>query len=275
MKKIIATTDFSLVANNAVHYAADMAIAINAGLLLLHVVQTPIGYSDLPIALSLEDMMRTAENDMLNLKQETMERTKGKINIETEVGMGVFFDELQNVCERIKPYAVVMGSQGKSAAEHLFFGAHAVHAVKHLKWPVITVPPDGSFSAVKKIALASDLTSVIETTPFEEIKMLLHDFNAELHILNTGKKEVFDADIIFESGMIQEMTMALNPKFHFINNEDTDEGIMNFVEKNDIDLLIVLPKRRNIIDSLFHKSHTKKLVLHSHIPVMVMHQVNS
>ncbi len=272
MKTILVTTDFSPAANNAVNYAADMALSINAGLLLLNVVQSPVGYSDLPIVINLEDMMRSAERDIQHLKEELKLRTKDKINIDAEVGLGAFFSELKNVCERVKPYAVVMGSQGKTAAEHLLFGAHAVHTVKHLTWPVITVPPGGTFSAVKKIGLASDLTKVVETTPVDEIKMLVNDFNAELHILNTGKSEVFDADVVFESGLMQEMTMALKPKFHFINNDDTDAGIIDFVDKNNIDLLIVLPRRHNLIESLFHKSHTKKLVLHSHVPVMALHQ---
>jgi nucleotide-binding universal stress UspA family protein len=272
MKTIVVTTDFSAAANNAVNYAADMALSINAQLLLLNVVQTPIGYSDLPIVVSLEDMMRSSEKDMQDLKAEVKLRTKDKIIIETEVGMGGFFEELKHVCERVRPYAVVMGSQGKTAAEHLMFGAHAVHTVKHLTWPVITVPPEATFTAVKKIGLASDLTEVVETTPIEEIKMLVHDFNAELHILNTGKTAVFDSDIVFESGLMQEMTMTLKPKFHFINNENTDEGIMDFADKNKIDLLIVLPRRHNLLGSIFHKSHTKQLVLHSHVPVMSIHQ---
>lgn len=272
MKTILVATDFSPAANNAVNYAADMAVSIKAQLLLLNVVQTPVGYSDLPIVVSLEDMMRSSEKDILDLKEEVKRRVNDKIVIDTEVGMGGFFDELKMVCDRIKPYAVVMGSQGKTAAEHLMFGAHAVHAVKHLTWPVITVPPGIHFKAVKKIGLATDLTKVVESTPIEEIKILVHDFNAELHILNTGNKEVFDADIVYESGMMQEMTMSLNPRFHFINNENTDEGIMDFAEKNQIDLLVVLPKRHHFLGSIFHKSHSRQLVLHSHVPVMALHQ---
>jgi nucleotide-binding universal stress UspA family protein len=272
MKKLIVTTDFSQSAGNAVNYAVDMALSINAELLLLHIIQTPITFSDLPLVMGLEDMMRSSETDMQHLREELVLRTAGKINIEAEVGMGGFFEELKTVCERVKPYAVIMGSQGKTAAEHLMFGSHAVNTVKHLAWPVITVPPNAAFTAVKKIGLASDLTAVIETTPFEEIQMLVHDFNAELHILNTGKKQVFDADVVFESGLMQEMTMALKPTFHFIGSENTDEGIMDFAEKNQIDLLVVLPHRHNLLEGIFHKSHTKQLVLHSHVPVMSIHQ---
>lgn len=272
MKKIILATDFSPAALNAAEYATDMALSIKADILLLHVFQVPISYSDLPVVMNLEDMLRSTEKDISDLKDQLKQKVNGKINIGTEVRMGSFFGELKTVCENIKPYAVVMGSQGTTAADHLLFGSHAVHAMKHLMWPIITVPPDAAFSAVKKIGLASDLNEVVESTPIDEIRMLVNDFHAELHILNTGKREIFDADIVFESGMMQEMLGNLNPKYHFISKENVDEGIMDFTEKNHIDLLVVLPKRHGLMDKLTHKSHTKQLVLHSHVPVMALHQ---
>lgn len=271
MKTILVTTDFSADATNALNYATEMAISLQASLLLLHVVQTPISYSDLPIAMNLEDMMRSAEKDLNDIRMHLQNKTGPKLPVEAEVGMGSFFSELKNVCERVKPYAVVMGCQGKTAAEHLMFGSHAVFATTHLNWPIITVPATATFSAVKKIGFATDLNNVVETTPMDEIKKLVTDFKAELHILNTGKKNVFDGDIVFESGMMQEMMMELKPTFHFITSGDTDTGILDFIDKNDIDLLIVLPKRHNLLERLMHKSHTRQFVLHSHIPVMALH----
>ena len=185
--------------------------------------------------------------------------------------MGVFFNELKTVCERIKPYTVVMGSHGTTAAERLLFDSYAVYAMKHLTWALITVPPEATFSSVKKIGLEYDFDKVVDTTTLDEIKMLVNDFNAELHALNTGKKEVFNPEIVFESGVLEEMLAPIKPNYHFIINQNTDEGIMDFAEKNHIDLLVVLPKRHGLPDKLIHKSHTKQLILRSHVPVMALH----
>jgi hypothetical protein len=54
--------------------------------------------------------------------------------------------------------------------------------------------------------------------------------------------------------------MTLEPRYHFITNDNTDEGILNFAEKMSIDLLIVLPKRHGFADKLVHASHTKRFV---------------
>jgi nucleotide-binding universal stress UspA family protein len=271
MKTILVASDFSSAASNAADYAADMASAINADISLLHVYHLPLTYSEIPAVINPDDMMQDAEKNINDLKERLMRKTNNKLNITAEVRMGLFFEELKTVCERVYPYAVVMGSQGTTATERLFFGSHTVNAMKHLAWPLLTVPPQVKFSSIKKIGLACDFNKVVDTTPADEIKTLVNDFHAELHVLNTGKKEVFKPELVFESGLLQEMLGALKPEYHFIASDNTDEGIMDFAEKNQIDLLVVLPKRHGLLEKLLAKSHSKQLVLHSHVPVMALH----
>jgi len=271
MKTILVATDFSPSALNASHYAADMAMAISADVLLLHTYSLPVSFSEIPVTVSIQAIEQNAEHMVNELKNELTKRTAGKVKIKSQARAGAFFHELKVICENIKPYTVVMGSQGTTAMERLLFGSHAVHAMKHLEWPLITVPPEAKFSAVKKIGLACDFDHVVESVPVDEIKMLVDDFHAELHILNIGNKREFKPELIFESGLLQEMLVTLKPQYHFITHENIDEGIMNFAEKMNIDLLIVLPKRHGFADKLIHASHTKRFVLHSHVPVMAIH----
>lgn len=272
MKTILAATDFSPAATNAVTYAADMAMMIQAKLVILHVYQVPVVYLEVPVSVTTDDMRQDAEREMAKLEQKLKQRTAGQPEIETDVRVGILFPELKQLCEELKPYAVVMGCQGSTAAERLFFGGHTVYTMKHLNWPLITVPPSATFHAVKKIGLACDFDNVVETTPVNEIKMLISDFKAELHVLNTAKQEVYDPEIVFESGMLEEMFDDVKPIYHFITSDNADEGIMEFAEKNNIDLLVILPKRHGLIDKLIHRSVTKQLILHSHVPVMALHQ---
>jgi len=270
MKTIIVATDFSDAALNAANYGADMALAIHANLVLVHILQIQVAaYLEVPL---------TAEEDQTRidaLKEQLIKRTGGNLTIESRLTTGVFFYELKKICEEIKPYAVVMGSQGTTAAERVFFGGHTVYAMKHLMWPLITIPPHAAFSQIKKVCLACDFTEVIDSTPVEEIKQLVNDFHAELHVINSGKEESYQPDTVFESGMLQELLAPLKPQYHLITGENTDEGIISFVEKNHIDLLITLPKKHGLLEKLAHKSISKQFVLHSHIPVMAMHPADN
>ena len=272
MKKILVATDFSPAADNAAQYAADLALAIDADLCLLHVYQIPIVYYEVPIAVGEEDMRADIETKLLDLKNNLTELTEGKLSITTEHSVGAFFDELKAPGEKLQPYLVVMGSQGSTATERIFFGTHAVYAMQNLRWPLLTVPIEARYSGVKKIGLACDFKKVVDTLPIDEIKKIMTDFKGELHVLNTGHQEIYDADTVFESGMLQEMLKPLMPYYHFITHKDIDQGIIEFADNQQIDLLVVVPKRHGLLDKLTHKSHTKQLVLHSHIPVMALHE---
>jgi nucleotide-binding universal stress UspA family protein len=272
MKSIIVATDFSVAATNAANYAADMATSIHADLLLLHIYTIPVGFNETPVMINPQEWKKDAEADINRLKDELMRRTGGKIEIRTEIVMGTFFQELKTVCDEVHPYAVVMGSQGTTKAERLLFGGHTVYAMKHIEYPLITVPPDAKFTELKNIGLACDFENVADAIPVEELRLLMQDFKGRLHIVNTGKKDTYEPGIVSGTALLKHMLGSLQPEFHFITAEHIDEGIMNFTEQNKIDLLIVLPKRHSLLEKLIHRSQTKQLVLHSHVPVMALHQ---
>ncbi|QEC65792.1 universal stress protein [Panacibacter ginsenosidivorans] len=272
MKTILVATDFSTAAANAAHYAAEMALAINADLFLLHVFQIPINYLEVPAALNEAQMTLDPERSLAQLKEELTTKTKNKIPIESEIRTGIFFTELNAVCERINPYAVVMGSQGTTAATRLLLGGHTIYALKNLMWPLITVSPQATFSSIKNIGLACDFNKVTDTVPADEIKKLVEDFHAKLHVLNTGRQRTYNPEIVFESGTLRDLLKDIQADYHFIPGDDKDQAIIDFAEKNHIDFLIVLPKRHGLFDKLVHKSHSKQLVLHSHVPVMALHK---
>jgi nucleotide-binding universal stress UspA family protein len=272
MKTLLVATDFSSTALNAANYAVDMALAIKADIYLFHAFQPPHMYSEVPVTIDFQEFQKRAEKEMELLKNNLDLRSNGQLQHSTEIKPGNFYDELNLLSEKIKPYVVIIGSQGTSFVEQLLFGSHAVFVMKHLKWPVISVSPGFKFSSIKKIGLATDFSNVIDTVPIDEIKILVKDFGAELHILNVGKKDKYNQDVIFGSGLLQELLNDVSPNYHIIANKNTDESIVDFAVNNQIDLLIILPKSHDLIETLTHKSHTKQLVLHSFVPVMALHK---
>ncbi|MBO9729692.1 MAG: universal stress protein [Chitinophaga sp.] len=270
MKTILVGTDFSATAFNAACYAADMALALGKDLLLLNIYTIPVAYYEVPIVINEQQMVQDLEDEMNKLKEQLLQRISGKVLIKTALRVGTFFTELSMVCEQVKPYAVVLGSQGSTVAERLFLGGHVVYTMKHLNWPLIAVPPDAHFSGIRKIGLACDLNDVAATVPANRIKSLTADFNAELHILNSEQQRESSPKMARESGVLHEMLQTVKPHYHYIVQEQTDQSIMNATVENHIDLLIVLPKHHSLPHLLMHKSHTRQLAMHCHVPVMTL-----
>src|ERR1700748_2480690 len=140
-KKIIIPTDFSPAAASALHYGADMATSIGAEILLLHIYNIPVAVGDTPIALLYIDELKANAQENVDLAKKNLEHiTSGNLNISVEARLGDVVDELEEVCEREQPFAVVMGTTGVSAVERTLFGSNTLTAIRHLTCPVICVP---------------------------------------------------------------------------------------------------------------------------------------
>lgn len=275
MKAIIVPTDFSPAALNATNYAADMALSIKATLLLFHVYQLPLSVSDTPIVLlSVEEMRESAESRLVHLKKDLEHITSGALEIQTEARMGNLPDELEDCCNKNKPFAVIMGTRGHSAVERVLFGSNTLSVIKHLSWPVIGVPIGKEFgNGIKKIGLACDFREVKESTPIPAIRALVKELQAELHVLNVDhNNQHFNADTPVQSALLHTALGDLNPQYHYIEHRDIEDGINEFAEKNNLDLVITIPKKHKLLESLFKKSSTKQLVFQSHVPVMCIHE---
>ena len=275
MKTIIVPTDFSPIAINAMNFAADMAVNINASLLLLHVYQVPVSMTDVPVIMVSTEELRTSTEAKLNeLKNPINDRSSGKIKVYTDVRMGDVIDELEALCKTVQPFAVIMGTKGTTGFERVLFGSTTLKAIRHLTWPVIVVPPGKEYgTGIKKIGFACDFDKVVENTPIQFIRNIVKEFGAELHVLNVDyESRHFKPETPEESLMLHTLLEGLDPNYHFINHTDIEDGINEFVDENNIDLLITIPKKHKVLDNLFRQSSTRQLVKQSHVPVMCVHE---
>lgn len=275
MKIIIVPVDFSPAALNAAHYAADMALAIDAGLALLHVCSTPVAISEIPVPIeNMDEVIHTAEQELLELKKELQAKAGRLLSVHTEVRVGNTLLQLKDYCQTVQPFAVVMGPNDKETIERLLFGSNTLQAVSSLSWPLLVVPPGAVFTAIRKVGLACDFRQVNESVPVKAIKELVQQFGAQLHVVHVsdgpgGLGIHLPKD---ELEHLKEMLGQLNPTYHFMSRGDIDEGINEFAGKCKLDLLIVIPRKHTLLGGLFHKSHTKHLLLHAHTPVLSIHE---
>lgn len=275
MKTIVVPTDFSGISLNAVDYAADLACVVGANLTLMHVCFVPLSFSEVPApSYSMTELLSDAEEQLKTLKEKMIYRTRDRIRINTIVKQGDIVPQIDSYCATVNPYAVVMGAENTGKFERFLLGGKTVSAVKQLSWPLIVVPPGVKFFNIRKIGLACDFRNVVETIPVKEIENLVKEFHAELHVLHVSMEsgDAFSAETVEESGWLQEILGDIKPKYHFIHETNVEKAIGEFAEKNKLDLLIVIPKKHYLFSKIFEHSHSRRLVLHAHVPVMAIHE---
>lgn len=274
MKTILVPTDFSPIAENALWFAADMAKHINGCLLLLHVYQVPITVSEVPMVMINADELKAESETNLHELKETLEKnTMGSVPVFFQSRLGSVGTELEDICETIHPFAVVMGTHGSTRTASTAFGSNSLAAIRRLHVPVMLIPPGASFRPIQKIGLACDLKKVCDTTPEKEIKTIVKEFGAELHVLNVDSRfEHFAPHGREQTAVLHNMLEELHPHYHFIYRENIEESLDDFAQRNDLDFLIVVPKKHAFPEGLFHRSCSKKLAARAHVPVMAIRE---
>lgn len=280
MKTLVVPTDFSSVSVNALNYAVDMAQAINAGLVLLHVYNVPVSFTEAPVApvtsVSLEEVKRSSVERLEELKKNLVIQTAGKIQIYSESRLGEPIEELEAICKSLDPMAVIMGSHGATGFERLIMGSTTLNAIKHIKCPVIVIPPGTTYNGIRRIGLACDFKNVVQSTPVEYIKNLVKEFGADLYVLNVQDKSDDDTDLeeppTMDAVYLDSMLEEVRPNYVQLTGKNVVDSITSFAENNNLDLVMVIPKKHRFIDSLFHKSQSKELITHAHIPIVSIHE---
>ncbi|MHA4808619.1 universal stress protein [Flavitalea flava] len=273
MKTIVVPVNFSVCSNNAARYAADMAQSIQADLHLIHVVEMPVTPAEIPMSDAIfEEMLKNGAEGLQEIWEELLKRTKGKQNIFISLETGSLEYRLEQFCARKNPFAVIMGNSVPSF-ETLLAGRKTQVAIHNLHYPLIIVPAKSSFQPIKKIVLAcdpKDLTAGMQVAFLNELREI---FSASLEVIHisTGEKDrQLEGQTVFAYNSRKDNFRDIFPDVHFIHAEKVEEGLNEYVEKNQIDLLLVFPKKHSLLE--FHRSHAKKIAAHCSVPVMSIHE---
>jgi nucleotide-binding universal stress UspA family protein len=266
MKRIIIPTDFSPVADNAIHYGAQLAQAIEAEVLLLHVYMIPITINEMPvIVLSADELKKGADIGLARHKEE-LHKAYPALQVSVESRLGEVVEELKTICDETAPFAVVMSTHSSSAAEKMLFGSNAISAIRKINKPLITVPEGHSYQPIKSIVLATDLQQV-EKTPATQIMELVKTLGAQLHVVHIASdKETENKEEA--ATQLLNLLQPVNPDYAIIKDEHFIHGLEAFTNQVQANLLIALPHEHNWMESFFFKLHIKDMVKKVHLPVL-------
>ncbi len=275
MKKIIVPVDFSDTSKNAAMYASQIANALTATVTLMNVVDPIAAGSDgTPLADESEARKKITELALDNIKLAVLENSP-------EVSVSCIAEENNSLINSLKEVVaaehadiIVMGITGNSLAELMAIGSNTIKIVHENICPVIIVPPFAKYKEIKKVLFATDFKNIEESTPLKYIKEVLDAFQAALYIVNVSSDDTtaLSEEYEIQKAKLEPLLSAYKTEFHFIRQDDFAEAISQFSADNQIDLILIVPRKHSFFSTLFSSSHTRQLAYHSHVPVLAIHE---
>ena len=280
MKNILFPTDFSAPAQNAFHYALNVAHALGASITTLHVYSKPdVSAIHLPPSLR-QEYDRIDVEEFENYRSEVpsltdVARQIGRENVEIRHAMQAMVKKFK-VHEVIVKYArehgydlIVMGTHAHNEVEDALFGSTAESVMEAATVPVLVVPDSAkSDGRLDHIAMAYNFEPEAERH-VEDFLHFTDPFNGTLELVHIDTSHT--EDLVHRMDSIKRR-FATNERIQFrvIDGDDLVEAFGEYAHANDIDILALFSERRGFFEELFHYNKAKKLVETADVPVLAI-----
>lgn len=272
MKTIIACTDFSDPANNALEYAIAVARNCKAKLVIYNSFEPPIPTSTASVAIPGVYKL---------LAQNKKRLEKLSIRISTEYGIMVDYftnisyvdEELEKQVKRLNADLVVMGMCG-SSLDRKMFGSITTAVIRSAKFPVLVVPEGAPFMGIDNILCACEYEFVPEPAQLEVLRDLAFKFKSNVQFLHIDTKEnSYEVpgefrDTESKSLYLEEAMSGIIHSYREMKDPSVTEGIKRGIREFQADLLVMIPHKTGFLDFVFNRSITRKMAFSTRIPLL-------
>jgi nucleotide-binding universal stress UspA family protein len=273
MKQILVASDFSNCAANALEYALALAKMLNMEVCVLHAIGPTEGINNSTYnAIFIDDYYNNKREALKEWVAARIDKDEYKdIEVTTICGVGFLKNVITRYIDEHHVELLVMGITGSTGISGIV-GSNASMMVSIVKTPTLVVPLESKLSDNPVITLATDYETRLSADDVNALNEMVEAFGSEkLNVLYVAEKT--DTKQI-ETGESKLRSVIKNTEldFHYINESRPLNGIMEFVEKNETDILCLVKHHHNILYRLFNRSTVNQVMTKSVKAILVLHE---
>ncbi len=277
IQRILFPTDFSETATNAFRYCLRLADEYEATILLLHVIYPEYQVMDVPVMAmqATQDKQEAAEVLLQSFVEATLVEAeagapiKKMPKVQTKVEIGEPVSVITSISRSENIDLIVMGTNADHSALENFFGSITTGVVERVHCPVWVVPEEAHYTQIESAVYATDLK---DDDPYHiwQASQLLEPFHPLLHcvhVTNNGSDTPMNQENMKQFFKTNAPTVSVN--FHELSGKSVSEGLEEFSEVNQVDLIVMRAPQHTFLERIFYPSQTRKMALHTRIPLLL------
>ncbi|MFH6983775.1 universal stress protein [Marinoscillum luteum] len=271
MKKILVPTDFSDCARYASDTAMQIAKRAGAELHFYHHIFVPVDWVvvDFGHGSSLPDISEEEKGVLEQLKNLESEAFSQGIKCVTHMDYDTSSESITRYAAAQDISLIVMGSHGAKGIKEFFIGSNAQNVVKHANIPVLIIKNKPVIRDSPTVLFASDFhTEALNA--FRLVAKYAKKIGSKIHLVYLNTPAEFKRSWVIRDRMDQFIDIASDSlaKAEIVDCLFLEEGLQNYCEENEIELLAMATHHRKGLPRMFMGSITEQVVNHMEIPVV-------
>ncbi|HEY9002008.1 MAG TPA: universal stress protein [Mucilaginibacter sp.] len=272
MKQILVATDFSNGAANAMEYAMDLAKVLNMGVCAINAIPSMEGVgNNIYNAVFIEDYHNNKRAALKDWAGKIVDDRYKDVPVTTLCMVGSLKTVLSEYVSQNHVELLVMGMIGSTGITGIV-GSNASSVIEVIKIPTLMVPVESKFPEKPMITLATDYDTRLSAYDVNALNEMVSAFGAEkMNILYvSGKSE--DKNLETEESRMRDLIKNTTLDFNYVTGSSASEGILNFVQSNDTDILCLVKHHHNVVYRLFNRSTLDRVLNKSVKAILVLHE---
>lgn len=270
MKKFLIATDFSETAENATHFALELALVANAACTLVHAYKMPYDF-----AAQMENRVvaikKNAEEKLGKLVHHFKNDSRySSLQIDHKVEEGSPESVATELAEETGTDLIILGLSRHSKMETFMDGNTGVEVIERSRIPVLAIPLQARYSAPKEIIYAAEYREE-DLQNLDELSQWAKLFSARLRVIHIQEGSTKEEKLRFR-GISEEVTDRLAYPYitqELIKADDVEEGIMKATSSQEGIILAMAHYHKSLLKDIFGRSHTKAIAMETMVPLMI------
>lgn len=278
MIRILVPYDFSESAQNALDFAIGLTKNYpKMEILVLHIIETPLstgigamggGLDPIPDFESQVFFVELMESRKAQFERLRKDYASEPFELVTKIEIGNIYRGISENIHKSQIDLVVMGSRGSSGLDEVLIGSNTEKVVRTATCPVITIKEKTDVSQLKKVVFASDFKESDQEVA-GRFKKMQSMFDAEFYFVYINTPGNFETS---RESMNRIRKFVQTHKFEHVkaeiyNSISEEEGILQFAEDIQADMIAITTHGRSGFLHLITGSIAEDVVNHSKRPV--------
>jgi len=280
MKNILILTDFSDKSWNSIVYALGLFQNEECNFYLLNAANR------------FENELVGGINNQVELAQVVNKRDQKrkldslieKINFLKRKGTHSFIpivdennivEATRNQIKEKKIDLIVIGSNDILSKGQIFRNSVSEEVITKVKCSVLVVPEKAVFKGVNEIAFPTDFTNFYEAKLLHYItSKSSYNITSVPFLYLCKNKEKLNKEQVWNKETLHDYFTDKQHSFHSEISEQLEESLEQFINKNQIDLIVLAAKNLNLLEQILFRPKSEALNYYSKTPFLALHQSN-
>jgi len=183
---------------------------------------------------------------------------------------GTLIDKANDLVDQENTDLIIMATSGKTNDRNITFGSNTLQVLKYVKCPVLAIPKHCKYAQPKNILFPTDYMLPHKKRELKLLSTLGKSFRSHINFLYVSKFEKLSIRQEDNKAFLEKCIPDTAISFHTIDEKDITTAINLYIEKNKINMLIMVNSRHSYLECVLYQSTIDKIGLHIKIPFLTL-----